>query len=331
MPLAFGIYPGGAAGTVGPSRRRCRPEVASLRRNALQELRVVGRPFVVRLYDSYARAGDGDAVPESLAAQLAQYAADGFELEVALTYRPADPTGDLAGFIEFVRRRVHQLRRIANVRYLQVTNEANVRGAPDAADGAYPGATDALIRGVIAAGDEARRAGHAQMRIGFNWAFQLGCAESRFFSYLRATGGTAFADAIDWVGIDAYPGTWGPELTGGELANAVSSATIAAMRTLRNTLLPLAGLSTAAVHFSESGYPTGADRSEAQQQTVMRAAVETIQRVRDLYGVTDYRWFSLRDADSASPSFEDHYGITHDDYTPKPAYFVYRDLIADLG
>ena len=47
--------------------------------------------------------------------------------------------------------------------------------------------------------------------------------------------------------------------------------------------------------------------------------------------VTGYRWFDLRDADSASPSFESRYGLMRDDYRPKPAFAAYRDLIATLG
>jgi hypothetical protein len=103
------------------------------------------------------------------------------------------------------------------------------------------------------------------------------------------------------------------------------------MRTLRRTLLPRAGLSRASLHFSESGYPTGSGRSEAMQQTVLSAAVRAVAAARVTYGVTDYRWFDLRDADTTDTSFESHYGLMRDDYSPKPAFFTYRDLIARLG
>ena len=254
-----------------------------------------------------------------------------FRIELVLAYRPADRSGDVDGFTDFVRARVRQLAGDPGVAILQVTNEANVSGAPDAADGAYPGARDALVRGVIAAKDEARRRGRPGLRIGFNWAYQRGATEAAFFSSLRARGGSALAAAVDWVGVDAYPGTWGPALAGGDLASAVRSATLDAVRTLRRTLLPRAGLSRARLHFSESGYPTGPGRSEAMQQTVLRAAVETVVGARATYGVTDYRWFDLRDADTADSSFESHYGLTRDDYSPKPAFFTYRDLIARHG
>jgi hypothetical protein len=329
-PLVFGVYPGGAAGTVGPAGQT-RPEVPEARKKALRQLRGRVRPFVLHLYESYTRPSDAAAVPASLAEQIADYTADDFHVELVLAYRPANPAGDVAGFTEYVRARVRQLAPNAHVVSMQVTNEANVAGAPGAADGAYAGVRNALVRGVIAAKEEARRAGRGDLRIGFNWAYQRGSAEAAFFSALRAAGGRAFADAVDWVGVDAYPGTWGPELGAGDRAAAVRSATLDAMRMLRRTLLPRAGLSRAKLHFSESGYPTGPGRSETMQRTVLRAAVRAVAASRATYGVTDYRWFDLRDANTADTSFESHYGLTHDDYSPKPAFFTYRDLIARLG
>ncbi len=328
-PLVLGIYPGGAAGTVGPAGA-VRPEVGALRLRALRTLRGATRPFVVHLYDAYARSSDADAVPDWLAAQIAEYTDHGFQVELVLTYRPERADGDVDGFTRFVRARVRQLGPEPLVTHLQVTNEVNVRGAPGAADGAYRGARHALVRGVVAAKDEARRGGFDGLRVGFNWAYQLGPAETAFFASLRATGGRAFARAVDWVGLDAYPGTWGPALPPGDVATAVRSATFDALRTLRRDLLPLARLSRAALHVSESGYPTGPGRPEATQETVLRAAVQAVADARRAYGVTGFRWFDLRDADSSSASFESHYGLLRDDYAPKPAFEAYRELIATL-
>jgi hypothetical protein len=322
-PILFGIYPGGGAGTVGPSGRTV-PEDPAARLAALERLRG-DRPFVLHLYDAYTQPADADAVPGWLASEISGYAAAGFQVELVLRYRPAAAGGNVDGFADFVRARVRQLAG-HGVTSLQVANEVNVAGAPDAADGAYSGAADALVRGVIAAGDEAGR-----MKVGFNWAYQRGRAEMAFFSHLKAVGGRRFARAVDWVGIDAYPGTWGPKLAPGDLGAGVRAATIDAVRTLRRSLLPRAGLSRVALHFSESGFPTGPQRTDAMQQTVMRAAIHAIADSRSRYGVTDYRWFDLRDADSAGPSFESRYGITRDDYSPKPAFATYRDLIARFG
>ena len=100
---------------------------------------------------------------------------------------------------------------------------------------------------------------------------------------------------------------------------------------LRKDLLPRAGLRAAELHLSESGYPTGPGRTDAMQEEALRAAVRTVAKAAARYRVTGYRWFDLRDADSAGPSFESRYGLMRDDYSPKPAFNAYRDLIARFG
>ncbi len=330
-PLVFGIYPGAAVGTVGPSGQT-RRELPQTRQQALRRLRgSAARPFVLHLYDSYTRPSDAAAVPPPLASQIADYTADGFRIEVVLAYRPADRAADVAGYTAFARARVRQLASNPGVADIQVTNEANVTGAPNAADGAYAGVRRALVRGVIATKRQARRAGREDLQIGFNWAYQRGPAETAFFTSLRRAGGSAFADAVDWVGLDAYPGTWGPRLPRGDRASAIRRQTLEAIRMLRRRLMPRAGLSKARLHISESGYPTGRGRSEGTQRTVLRTVVRAVSAARAKYGVTDYRWFGLRDSYTAAPSFESHYGLMRDDYSPKPAFSSYRRLIARLG
>jgi len=326
-PLVFGIYPGGAAGAVGPEGRTL-PEDPERRLARLEELRGPRRPFVLHLYDSFTTREDAQAVPAGLAAEIESYLAHGFQIELVLTYRPAAAAGDVPGFVDFVRARVRQLGPHAGVTGLQVTNEVNVAGAPAAADGAYRGARDALVQGVIAAKAEARAGGFDQLSIGFNWAYQLGPAEDRFWKGLGQAGGKRFADAVDWVGLDIYPGTWGPPLRGVTLAAGARRATREALGKLRHHFLPLAGLEHARLHVAEVGYPTGPRRSARKQERVLRATVKAVSEARAEFNVTDFRWFDLRDADSSSRSFESRYGLLHDDYRPKPAFHAYRKLIA---
>jgi hypothetical protein len=101
------------------------------------------------------------------------------------------------------------------------------------------------------------------------------------------------------------------------------------VRSLRDCLMPLAGLGdAAAIHIAENGFPTGPGRSEELQSQVLLAMVRSVDAIRATFGVTDYRWFDLRDSSSGDPSIESQYGITRDDYSPKPAFAAYRDLIA---
>jgi len=330
--LLFGVYPGGAAGAVnaaGPLH----PENPQQRLAALQELRPPGRAFVLRMYASYEGPGASTAAAQ-VSAQLAEYTAAGFQVELVLCFRPSgsDPATNVPGFVSFVRQAVDELGSNGGLTSLQVTNEVNVSGAPNASDGYYAGARDALIAGVQGAKGEIESDGHSQLKVGFNWAYQLGSSEEEFFSYLGAHGGSSFARALDWVGIDAYPGTWGPALTTGlSLASATRQATVDALGALRNRFMPLAGLSHAVpIHVCESGAPTGSTRDEAAQSTVLAAAVHAVFDYRATFNVTDYRWFDLRDANSSSSSFEDHYGLMSDAYVAKPAFAAYRSLMTRL-
>jgi hypothetical protein len=213
---------------------------------------------------------------------------------------------------------------------LQVTNEANLGGAPNASDGYHPGANDALIRGVIAAKHELTLDHLRQLKIGFNWAYAADASEQSFWSYLHRHGGSAFVRALDWVGLDAYPGTWGPALaTRLSLGDAVRRATVGALSALRHVYLPRARIpASVPIHVTESGYPTGPGRSYGAQADVLCAAVRAVVDDSATYNVTDYRWFDLRDADSSSASFEAQYGLMTDAYTPKPAFALYRRLVA---
>lgn len=44
-----------------------------------------------------------------------------------------------------------------------------------------------------------------------------------------------------------------------------------------------------------------------------------------------YTHFALRDADSSRPGLFHQFGLTTDDYTPKPAFAAFRDLVAEHG
>ena len=331
-PLEFGIYPGGAAGSVG-SGGTLKPEDPGKRLAALEALRPPGRPFVVHLYAEYSGSG-GWTAEQQIGQQVDQYAAAGFQIELVLTYRPrgGDPAANVAGFVGFVRDTVAWFAVTPGVVALQVTNEANIAGAPNASDGYYAGAKEALIQGVIAAKAAARADGLHRLQVGFNWANANDPAETKFWSYLGQQGGRVFARSLDWVGVDAYPGTWGPAIDTGNLAAGTASALNGVFARLRTDYLRLAGIPRrVALHVSENGFPTGPGRTEAMQVTAMRAAIATVDRGRGRYNITDYRWFDLRDADSASTSFESQYGLLRDDYTPKPAFDVFRVLVANLS
>lgn len=326
--LRFGIYPGGTVGTVAPAARPAPPNPAK-QLAALKRLRAPGRPFVLHLYASFTGPGSTSA-RRQLSAQVRRFTRAGFDVELVLAYRPSDggSAADVPSFAGFAADAVRAFG--ANPRFvsLQITNEPNVGGAADVNDGSYADVEDALIAGVLAAHTEIHADRFGQVKVGFNWAYSLAVSQRNFWAYLRGHGGPALAGALDWVGLDAYPGTWGPRVATHDLAGGIRRTVVRALALLRRHMRSAGIPHTVRLHVSENGYPTGPGRSDAMQTRAMQAAVAAVDSVCTRFGVTGYRWFDLRDADSGGSGFEDHYGLLRSDYQPKPAFAVYRRLVA---
>ena len=326
-PLTFGIYPGGLAGQVVGPPADPKPDDPAKILGALGQLRGGSRPFVLHLYLEWNGTGDREQRVREAEALIDRYTSRGYAVEYVLTYRPRARRGepDVREFVAFTRAMVRRLG--PELKSLQVMNEVNNGLSPDASDGAYPGARDALPRAIIAAGDEKRRLDLSRLEIGMNWFYRLTPDhEYEFWSELGRKGGPALARSLDWVGLDAYPGTFFPP--GSRYRESMANA----MSALRECYMPLAGLGPEIpIHIAENGYPTGPGRSYEEQASALEQMVRAVHDFRGNYNVTDYRWFDLRDGDSSNPNFQQQFGIMRDDYTPKPAYDVYRRLIEELG
>ena len=324
--LRMGLTPAGEAGALGPAvpLTPIDPEKTYA---ALAQLRPPGdAPFVLRLNRLF--WSDGEAGLARFAAAAAAYTARGYDVELQVRYHPpAGHDGDVDGFVGFVREVVRRFGPNPRVVGLQIANEVNFTISPDSSDGAYKNARLALVRGVIAAHDEAARLGYGQLTVGFNWFYRTDPrSEDAFWNGLWTDGGEAFVRAVDWVGLDVYPGTVFPpvEPPGGE-----RDGMVAALDDLRVCEMPLAHLGTAVpIHVEENGWPTGPGRSEADQAEALREMVGAVEEFHGTYGVTDYRWFDLRDHNSSSQNFQHHYGLLRDDYSAKPAFALYRALVA---
>jgi hypothetical protein len=327
--LRFGITPAGVAGAIGPPVP-VTPGTKAETLAALHGLRPAGAPFVLRL-NRFFWSLRSEGFHEFLR-RARGYANRGYLVELQLRYHPDDKQeGAIDRWVHFVRNVTRVFGRIPQVVGLQVANEVNFYPiAPDASDSAYEGAQAALVRGVLAAQRVKQRRRYGQLEIGFNWAYRADPnREANFWGYLRDEGGKAFSRAVDWVGLDAYPGTVFPpaELPGGE-----RDGIVAAMSQLRECFMPIAGLGPQVpIHVEENGWPTGPGRSEQRQEAALRAMVGAVHEFRGTYDVTEYRWFDLRDHNSSSQNFQQHYGLLRDDYTPKPAYGAYRELVGRLS
>jgi hypothetical protein len=322
--LRFGITPAGEAGALGPAV----PVVPGTHEQdlaALAQLRPADGPFVIRLNRFFWSLGEEGI--DRFQRTARSFTKQGYLVELQLRYHPtAEQEGDIPAWTRFVREVVDRLGSNPRVVALQVTNEVNLTISPDSSDGAYEGAQDALIEGVEAASAEAARKGFDQLQIGFNWFYRTDpTTEASFWNYLRDHGGPAFLAAVDWVGLDAYPGTIFPPL---EPPGGYRDGMVNAMSQLRECFLPIPGIGPAVpIHVEENGWPTGPGRTDQQQLAALQEMTGAVDDFRGTYNVSDYRWFDLRDHNSSSLNFQHHYGLLLDNYTPKPAFAAYGQIV----
>ena len=328
-PLRFGIGPLVQTGQAGGGPAPAVPERPARTYAALARLRAPGRPFVLRLNRFF--WSDREAGMRRYLGLARRFARRGYEIELQVRYHPdSSQEGDLPAWRRHVREVVRRFGRIRAVIALQIANEVNISFSPDSSDGAYRRAPAALVDGVIAAKREARSLGLNRLKIGFNWFWHLDAAtELRFWQSLRDRGGRRFAGAVDWIGLDAYPGTVFPVTVplGGE-----RDAMVSALRSLR-CFARVPGIARSIpIKVEENGWPTlPPARGYDEQARRLRAMVRAVSDYRGTFGVSDYRWFNLRDADSNAPALFQHFGLLDSDYRAKPAFAVYRGLVRELG
>jgi len=315
--LTFGIYPGSAAGgTAGPPDRPGRIN------QALDQLQgPAGRPFAVRAYDVYGDRG-GAAEAEILAtpAGYDRYLGRGRSLDLVVPYHSR--SGDVSGYCAFIEALIdHHGDRMVTI---QVGEEPNITDNP-VLDGFCPDVTDAIIQGVHAAKERARLRGYRHLRVGINTSPLLGPAVA-FFSNLASVGGKQFVANLDYVGLDFFPDVFRP-ISPDRLADVVQSLLHAHRR---NSLDP-AGLDRLPIIITEHGWPTGPGRTQERQAEVLSTVVAVVAQQAEALDITGYTHHTLRDTRSDEPGLMYQFGLMTDDYTPKPAFHTYRNLIDSLS
>jgi hypothetical protein len=328
-PLRFGIGPLVQAGQIGPNPSPAVPEQPAVTHAALARLRKPGRPFVLRLNRFF--WSDGEAAFRRYLGLARRFARRGYRLELQVRYHPSPgQEGDLAAWRSHVREVVRRFGRIRRVIALQIANEVNLTVSPDSSDGAYRRAREALVAGVIAAKREVRLLGFRRLEIGFNWFWRLDPESERgFWAALRRHGGARFARAVDWVGLDIYPGTVFPvQLDPGGERDAIVSG----LYSLRCFARGVGIGRDVPIKVEENGWPTAPPlRGYAEQARKLERMVRAVHAFRGAFNVSDYRWFNLRDGSTESPLLFQHFGLLESDGERKPAFGVYRRLVRRLG
>jgi hypothetical protein len=312
--LTFGIYPGGGTGSAEPGG----PDRPGRINQALDDLQgPAGRPFTIRAYEIYADPGDtAHTTPRQAPAGYQRYLGRGRRLDLVAQYHSR--SGDVAGYCAFIDALVG--RHGEHLATLQVGEEPNVTGDPDL-DGAYPRVTEALIAGVKTARQAAERSGR-DIKVGCNSTPLIGPAAG-FLRDLTRAGGARFVADLDYIGLDFFPDVFRPVE-----ASRLDGIVQALLEAHRRDILTRAGLGHLPLVVTECGWPTGPGRPAGRQAEVLRTVVEVIARNAGPLDITGYRHFALRDARSAGDGLLCQFGLMTDDYTPKPAFGLYRDLIS---
>ncbi|HVF78282.1 MAG TPA: hypothetical protein VNA28_08280 [Solirubrobacteraceae bacterium] len=325
--LRFGVYPWGVAGCV----EQCAPSVAENADRSMAAVKQLkgSRSFVVHVYGEY--DGVSSASADSLLSEASWWSSNGLKVAAVLRYRPADAS-KAAGYSAWIRTQTRRLAALSGTISIQVGNEPN-NSAAGAGDGSYPGVIGAIAAAVPAARAEVVAAGRPEVLIGFNWAAGASPATTEpMWAQLKQAGGSSFTQAVGFVGVNVYPGTWSPPLTTSAITGLQVEATMrGALDAARNKHMVAAGVAGAAIVIGETGYPTTAARPPLVQDLVLRAIIGVAEATKSIYGVTGVYWFSLRDGNTASGQLENGYGLLRDDYTPKPAFATLQGLVASLG
>jgi hypothetical protein len=327
-PLRFGITPQ-LAGTVGESQGAVAPESAAARDAALRRLRPRRRALVVRLNRLF--MSDGDAAIERFARRARHYAREGFEVESQIRYHPApEDEGDMAAWRRFVRRATRRLAENPALVALSVTNEVNLPLSENTSDGAYERATDAIVAGIPEAARALRRAGRPEVELGFTYAYRyLPMADARFWGRLEELSTARFRRALDYVGVQLYPGLFWPPVLVTETA---AEATLEALTLVRDCFMPQGGLGDGTeIWVSEIGFATNLGHSEARQASELAATTAAVSAIAGTLGVSEFRYFNLRDNREQGLDLFDNVGLLRPDYGPKPAFATYRALIGRFG
>ena len=319
--LLFGIYPGSATGD-GPllfDGPRDNPERIE---QSLQLLQPAGAPFIVRGYVHYVGSGQIEsATPEN----ILQYRRDGRQVDLTLCFR--DPEGDIAEWTRFIRDIIREHGESLDI--LQIGEEATNPVAATGGDGATPNILEGLVAGVLAARDQAQELGIA-LQVGINATLSFDPAQT-FWHRLGDLGGKAFVTALDYVGLDFFPDVFRPlppDADGRPMS--LTEIVEGVLHAFRNTSLAAAGIpGSVPIHITEHGWATSPTRTETRQAEVIESVIRCVYQQRAALNISHYELFGLRDTDSSSDGLQ--FGLLRDDYSPKPAFAVYKRLIRELG
>lgn len=326
--LRFGITPQ-LAGTVGEGQGDVVAEDALKRDRALAELKPPRRQLVIRLNRLF--MSDGAAGVARFVRRARHYERQGFLIESQVRYHPSpEQEGDIEAWREFVDLATRKLGRVDSVVALSITNEVNLPLSANTSDGAYERANEAIVAGIKRADATLRRIGRRDIELGFTYAYRyIPDADAKFWASIGTLADARFHRALDYVGLQIYPGLFWPPVL---ITQTVGEATLEGLTLLRDCFMPKAGLGEdVEIWISENGYATNLGHDQTRQAAELRDTIERLVVQAGTLGVSDYRYFNLRDNEAQGTDLFDNVGLLRSDYSPKPSFAEYRALIRRFG
>ncbi|CAN5392964.1 hypothetical protein BH10ACT11_BH10ACT11_04650 [soil metagenome] len=326
--LRFGITPQ-LAGTVCDGQGQVVPESAAKRSAALAALKPKHRTVVIRLNRLF--ESDGWQGIKRFERRARRYGRAGFEVESQVRYHPKPgQEGDMPRWRRYVRNVARELGKVQALTSLTITNEVNLPISANTSDGAYPRAVEAIVKGVPAARRALDRIGRGDVSLGLSYAYRyIPSSDEQFWQQLGELGGPEFRRSLDYVGVQLYPGLfYPPALT----TQSAGEATIEAMTLVRSCFMPQAHLGAGKeLWISENGYATNLGHDDQRQDGELDDTVRSLHAYSGTLGISDYRYFNLRDNRPGGTDLFDDVGLLRADYTRKPAFATYRGLISRFG
>lgn len=314
--LNFGIFPGSALGDTELSGPLDLPGQINQALDTLQG--TPERPFIVRAYDIYIDPGDTvQTTPLVNPVGYDRYLGRGRTLDLVISYHSR--RGDVDGYCAFIERLIDC--HGAYLATVQIAEEPNITDNASL-DGAYPRVAEAVIEGVRTGKARVRRNGLRHVKIGINTSPLFG-PSANFLAGLTQRGGEQFIADLDYIGLDFFPDVFRPLSSPDKL----KPATQGLLEAHRQQNLVTAGLGHLPLVITEHGWPTGPDRPSERQSIVVRTVIEVLVRNAEALNIIGYTHHALRDARTDGSGILCQFGLMTDDYTPKPAFFVYCDLI----
>lgn len=317
-PFEFGVYIGGASGTESGLTSGGPPDDPMKITEALNDLQESAPSFLVRCYAGFHGI---DKARRTMSIDAGLFTTPARKLDLVLCFQAHDENMD--GWTKFITDHIHQYGQ--QIRYLQITEEANV--SLPSLDGYYPHSRKALVEGIVHAKNIINQH-DLPIQVGFNATPDFN-PNKTFWKEINDLATPEFYHSLDYVGLDFFPGVFRPlpSYNRADIHQLITKV----IQAFKNDISDAGIDVNIPLHITENGFPTHVENSDQHQSGMLSVIIPILFELRSRFNIQTYELFSLRDADSAVKDVFYQFGVMRDDYSPKPAFFVLKDLVKQFS